>query len=122
MSLKRRQKKTVARFAWLKPAVAALSVCAFIGGAAVGYVWQKKQNVGIYDRIAERQRELHDLEETHAELMKEHDRLLNPLVLEKMVQRFGLNLRMPDPDQIIRLPEPEANEQTADSQKQYARR
>lgn len=90
----------------MAPAIKALFLCLFFGGAAVGYVWQ--------------QRKLHDLDvlqrtlEARLELLKRDNRvamgqladLQLPYRLQERVRQMRINLAPAVAAQLVRLPEP----------------
>lgn len=119
---RKRKRQRRHNFAWVKPALIALVLCGFIGAAAVGYVWQKEQNLNVYDRISERESELKQLRDEHRSLIKERDRLLSPSELESRVEELNLGLRMPEVDQILQLEEPDIQDFGPDPTQQYVDR
>lgn len=104
---------------WVRPAVAALVLCGAIGAASLGYIWQKKQNNEVYQRIGEKEKTLRALKEEHDELVRERDHLLLPSELDARVTTLQLGLELPDPSQVIQLEEPEFIERSKNSQPQY---
>ena len=101
-----RNRKSQSSAAWMVPAVKAVLLCLFFGGAAVGYVWQ--------------QRKLHDLDalqrslEARLDLLRRDNRVLAgqladlqlPYRLQERVRQLHVNLSPAFPSQMVRLPEP----------------
>ena len=102
MSRNRKHQTAAVRFG---PALKALSLCVFLGGSGVGYVWQKDQ-INI---LAER---LKASETRYDQLRRQNDRLGRVLAMlqshseiEAQIKRIDLGLVAPQPDQIVRLVE-----------------
>jgi hypothetical protein len=102
MSRNRKNESSVIRFA---PALKAALLCAFIGGSAIGYVWQKNQIIDLGRRIKEREINLGRLRETNLKLSKQLVTLRSPAYLELRLKQLNLPLVQPSPTQILRLQE-----------------
>ena len=81
-------------------------ICALLGAAGVGYVWQKEQ-------IGRLSRQIHDREEQLTELRTENDNrkkqlatMRSPAFLEKKIKELNLGLAAPQATQVWRLVEP----------------
>ena len=103
------------------PAVHALLICFFVGTAAIGYVYQKNQ----LNRLT---RQIDKLEGIKGELLlqsQELDRHLSelhsPARLKREIERRGLDLREPDPRQMVFLPEDPGPDSGSDGAGQLAR-
>ncbi len=102
MSRNRRSQSAAVRFG---PALKALLLCLLIGGAGVGYVWQKSQ---IYDLGREIRRAESRLEELHRQNKRLNDylaELRSPRALDERVKRLNLGLVPVQPWQTIHLVE-----------------
>ena len=83
------------------PALRALLICFFIGGAGIGYVHQKNLLNKLGKEMENRERELTGLQITNASLERQGLQLNSQRVLERRVDELGLNLRLPSPSQIV---------------------
>ncbi len=119
MATRRKRTGSAPRVNWIRPAVAALVLCGAIGAASLGYIWQKKQNNEVYDRIGEKEKTLRALQEEHDELARERDHLLLPSELDARVTTLQLGLELPDPSQVIQLEEPEFIERSLNTPPLY---
>lgn len=89
--------------AWI---IRAVLVCLFIGGSCAGYLWQKRQVHQLGQQIRVLERELESLEKGTEGLRQRYAVLASPRELDRQVEQFGLDLRSPAPEQILRLREP----------------
>jgi hypothetical protein len=103
MSRNRKHQTAAVRFG---PALKALSLCIFVGGSGVGYVWQKDQ-INI---LAER---LKHAESRYDQLRRQNERLGRVLAtlqshseIEARIKKIDLGLVAPQPNQIVHLIEP----------------
>ena len=119
MSRNRRNQSSAVRF---KPAVKAAVLCALIGGAALGYVWQKNHNIELGRRFRERECRLAELRGDNAKLSRQLDTLRLPAVLERRAKQMNLQLVQPSQSQILRLVESPAEEPAAGSDPQLVGR
>lgn len=83
------------------PALKALLICFFIGGAGIGYVHQKNLLNKLGEEKKNRERELNRLQITNASLERQRWQLNSQRVLERRVEELGLDLRLPSPSQIV---------------------
>jgi len=97
----------------LGPPLAVSVLLLAIGGAALGYVWQKN----VIDTLQERQR---DCEKRYKQVCALNERLANevarlhqPVNLEVLARKLNLGLAPVQPGQMVALPE--WSETTADS-------
>ncbi len=96
-----RNRKTQSAELRFGPAVKALLICFFIGGAGMGYVYQKDLLNKLGEEQKNRERELNGLQIDNAALERQHWQLNSQRVLERRVEELGLNLRLPSPSQIV---------------------
>ena len=97
-----RKNQSAARFG---PAIKAILVCAFIGGAGVGYVWQKNQIYTLGVQMKQNEQRLADLRRQN-KLRSDHLAYLRiPASLEARVKELKLGLVPPSQDQIWTLPD-----------------
>ncbi len=92
------------------PAVKVAVLVAFIGGSAIGYVWQKNQIIELGRKIKERENRLTQLREANQKLSKQLNTLRYPPVLQRRIKELNLNLVQPAQSQILRLVETTAGE------------
>jgi cell division protein FtsL len=90
------------------PVVKALLLCLVIGGAAVGYVWQKTQIYELGKQIRNREARLAELQDANKKLRDQLAMLRSPARLEQRARELNLGLGQPLPQNIWRLPEPAA--------------
>jgi cell division protein FtsB len=107
MSRNRRSLSPALRFI---PAVKAAVLCAFIGGSAIGYVWQKNQIIDLGRKIREKEHRLTELREANQKLSKQLITLRSPPYLARRARELNLNLVQPAQTQILRLMETTAGE------------
>jgi cell division protein FtsL len=88
------------------PVVKALLLCLVIGGAAVGYVWQKTQIYELGKQIRSRETTLMEFEDANKKLRDQLAMLRSPARLEQRARELNLGLGQPLPQNIWRLPEP----------------
>jgi hypothetical protein len=100
MSRNRKHQAAALRFG---PAVKALSLCLFLAGSGVGYVWQKDQIYTLSDRLKQ-------CEVRYERLHRENDRLSrilaelqSPAGLELRIKQIDLGLVAAQPNQIVHL-------------------
>lgn len=105
MARNRRNQSAAIRFG---PALKALVLCVIVGGAGVGYVWQKRQISELGRQIGLREKAVEDLDHRNKKLQEQLAALRSPAQLNERVQRLNLGLTQPAPGQVWRLPEPVA--------------
>ena len=86
------------------PTLKAVLLCLFIGGAAVGYVYQKNQLSELGRQRRQRETELEKLRHQNAVYRRRLSELHSPRNLESEVRRLRLPLALPHPMQIVSLP------------------
>jgi cell division protein FtsB len=100
---KNRKNQSGVRFG---PALKALLFCIFVGGAAVGYVWQKNQIDQLGRQIRAREVKLTELRHQNKTLRDQIATLHSPHQLKLRLAQLQLGLAMPQPQDVWRLPEP----------------
>ena len=108
-----RQRKSLSPALRFVPAVKAAVLCAFIGGSAIGYVWQKNQILELGRRIKEKENRLAQLRQANQKLSRQLVTLRSPPYLDRRVRELNLNLGQPTQVQILRLVETTAGEAPA---------
>jgi hypothetical protein len=119
MARNRKHESAVIRFG---PALKAFLLCLLIGGAGVGYVWQKNQIYQLGQQIRKREFLLKDLEEQNEKLRKQLATMHSPPYLERRIKELNLGLAVPQPSQVWRLNEPEGDSSPPDRERQFALR
>jgi hypothetical protein len=102
MSRNRKNQSAAIRF---EPALKAAVLCAFLGGSAIGYVWQKNQLIDLGRKIKASETRLLQLQATNLKLAKQLVTLRSPAYLERKLKELKLDLVQPDQTQILRLVE-----------------
>lgn len=102
MSRNRKNQSAAIRFV---PALKAALLCLFIGGSAIGYVWQKNQLTDLGRKILEKETRLKQLRQANVTLSKQLDTLRAPACLERRLKELGIPLVQPSQAQIMRLVE-----------------
>ncbi|MFO1488643.1 MAG: hypothetical protein U1F65_09215, partial [Verrucomicrobiota bacterium] len=87
-------------------AIKALLLCGLIGGAGVGYVWQKGKISQLSRQILRHEKHLGELQSQNEKLRKQLGLMRSPQFLELRVKELGLGLAAPSPSQVWRLSEP----------------
>jgi hypothetical protein len=103
MARNRRHQSAAIRFG---PALKAFLLCAMIGGAGVGYVWQKGQINNLGRQISKRERALRELQGQNKKLRDQLAMLQSPPNLDRRVRELNLGLVPPQPSQVWQLTEP----------------
>ena len=98
MARNRRTQSAEVRFG---PALKALLICLFLGGAAVGYVCQKNQLNELGRQKKQREQHLRQLRFHNAQRSKQLAELLSPVNLERRATALNLGLGLPQPEQVI---------------------
>ncbi len=87
------------------PAINAFVLCLLIGGAGVGYVWQKNQVHQLGREIKEREMRLDNLKAENRSRADQFATLISEPALAAKVKRLNLGLSHPPLSQIVRLVE-----------------
>ena len=103
MAKNRKHQAAAIRFG---PALKALLLCLVLGGSGVGYVWQKNQIYELGRQIKQRELRLAMLQDQNKKLRDQLSLLRSPAMLDQRVKELNLGLGLPQPSQILRLPEP----------------
>lgn len=118
MARNRKSQSVAIRFG---PALKALLLCLLIGGAGVGYVWQKEQIDNLGHQLKLRETRLNSLTDQSERLRKQLANMRGPRFLELRIKETNLGLGPPQPAQVLRMIEPAAEPLRSD-QPQYAAR
>lgn len=86
--------------------VKALLLCVFVGGAGVGYVWNKNQIHQLGREIKARELQLAELQRRNKMRTDQLAALVSPPALEARVRRLNLGLAQPPLSQVVVLAEP----------------
>ena len=119
MARNRKHESAAIRFG---PTLKALLLCLLIGGAGVGYVWQKDQIYRLGRQIKQREVRLRELVDQNEKLRKQLGTMRSPGPLELRIKELNLGLVQPDPTQVWRLPEPSRDPGAPHAGQQYAAR
>jgi TolA-binding protein len=117
MSRNRKYQSAVIRFG---PALKAFLLCLLIGGAGVGYVWQKNQIYQLGQQIRKREFRLAELQEQNEKLKRQWAMMRSPQYLETRIKELNLGLTVPQPSQVWRLLEPAPASTRSDAERQFA--
>ena len=71
----------------------------------MGYVWHRNRNAQLSRQIRDVTARLEQLRAANLILDRQLDELRSPRALEAAVSRWKLGLVMPQPEQILRIPE-----------------
>lgn len=104
MGRNRKHQSAAVRFG---PALRAFVLCMVIGGSGLGYVWQKSQINRLSLQIKQREQRLGELRETNDKLRKQLATMQSPPQIDRRVKELNLGLMPPQPNQVLRLIEPE---------------
>lgn len=83
------------------PALKALLICVFIGGAGIGYVYQKDLLNKLGEEKKQREKKLNELRVDNHARQQNLWQLKSQRMLEQRVEELGLNLTLPSPSQIV---------------------
>ena len=100
MSRNRRSQSAAVRFG---PALKAMLLCLLIGGAGVGYVWQKSQIYDLGRQIRRAEARLEEMRRQNKRLNDYLAELRSPRALDERVKRLNLALVPAQPWQTIHL-------------------
>jgi septal ring factor EnvC (AmiA/AmiB activator) len=103
MAKNRKNQSGVLRFG---PALKAFALCLLIGGAAVGYVWQKNQIDQLGRQIKEREIKRAELSDQNKKLRDRLAELRSPARLEQKLIELNLGLMQPQPRDVWKVAEP----------------
>lgn len=91
----------------LGPLLVALVCCLGLSGAGMGYVWHRNRNGQLEDQLQQWAGRLERLRQDNQVLDQQLEELRSPQALEAAVRRWNLGLTMPQPEQILRVTEPQ---------------
>ncbi len=103
MARNRKNESVVLR---LGPALKVFGLIAVIGGASVGYVWQKGQIEMLGRQIKEREIRSAELRDQNKKLRDNLAMIRTPAMLEQRMKGLNLGMAMPQAKDIWRVPEP----------------
>jgi len=103
MARNRKYRSAAIRFG---PALKAFLLCLVIGGAGVGYVWQKTQILELGRQIKQREQKLSTLEQQGEKLKKQLATMRTVQSIEDSIKRLNLGLSQPQMSQVWHLAEP----------------
>jgi hypothetical protein len=115
MAKNRKHQSAAIRFG---PAVKAFLLCLLIGGAGIGFVWQKNQIYQLGQQISKREARLKDLRTQNKKLRDQLGYMNSPPFLEARIKELNLGLVRPQPSQVwyMKEPTPEPNKLERDHQ------
>lgn len=90
----------------LGPALKVFGLIAVIGGASVGYVWQKGQIEMLGRQIKEREIRSAELRDQNKKLRDNLAMIRTPAMLEQRMKGLNLGMAMPQAKDVWRVPEP----------------
>jgi cell division protein FtsB len=117
MARNRKYRSAAIRFG---PALKAFLLCLVIGGAGVGYVWQKTQILELGRQIKQREQRLGTLEQRGEKLKKELATMRTVQALEDSIKRLNLGLSQPQISQVWHVSEPPRDTRAMTNETQYA--
>jgi hypothetical protein len=85
----------------------AFLLCMVIGGSGLGYVWQKSQINRLSLQIKQREQRLGELRVTNEKLRQQLATMQSPPQIDRRVKELNLGLMPPQPNQVLRLAEPD---------------
>ena len=103
MARNRKNESVVLR---LGPALKVFGLIAVIGGASVGYVWQKGQIEMLGRQIKEREISSAELRDQNKKLRDNLAMIRTPAMLEQRMKGLNLGMAMPQAKDVWRVPEP----------------
>ncbi len=103
MAKNRKNESVALRFG---PALKAFALIAVIGGASVGYVWQKGQIEMLGRQIKEREMRLVELRDQNKKLRDNLAMMKSPAMLEQRMNKLNLGMVMPQAKDVWRVAEP----------------
>jgi len=109
MAKNRKNQSAAVRFI---PAIKAVLLCVLLGGSGVGYVLQKNKIYELGRQITRRETVLERLKWENKVRANQLAKLQMPAHLLERAKELNLGLVMPQPGQMIWLPEPALEKQT----------
>ena len=102
MAKNRKNQTAAIRFG---PALKASFLCLLIGGAAVGFVWQKNEIYRLGQQIRQRETKLVQLQNDNKRLGDQISILHSPVMIDRRAKELNLGLAPATPTQVVRLME-----------------
>ncbi|HOW66379.1 MAG TPA: septum formation initiator family protein [Candidatus Paceibacterota bacterium] len=102
MSPNRKRNENGVRYGAL---IKSLLLCMMIGGAGVGYVWQKQQVHALGKQKKQAEMQLDEYRRQNDRLAQKLSLMQSPSYLEQQAKQLNLGLVPPTPDQVLRLVE-----------------
>jgi hypothetical protein len=103
MARNRKYKSAAVRFG---PALKAFGLCLLLGGAGVGYVWQKDQILRLGEQQQKREIALAEIRNKNEKLVAKLAEMRSTEFIERKIRELKLGLALPQPSQIHQLIEP----------------
>ena len=103
MARNRKYKSAAIRFG---PALKAFGLCLLLGGAGVGYVWQKNQILRLGEQQQKREQTLADIKNRNEMLVAKLAGMRSADFIERKIRELKLGLQLPQQALIQRLKEP----------------
>jgi uncharacterized protein HemX len=103
MARNRKNESVAVRFG---PALKAFGLCLLLGGAAVGYVWQKSQIDELGRQMIAREKRLTEMRDQNKKLRDQLAMLRSPGRLEQKLRELNLGLVLPQPADVWKVAEP----------------
>ena len=117
MAKNRKNKSAAVRFGDL---IKTLLFCAALGGAGVGFVWQKGKLGELGRQISHQEKRVDELQGQNEKLRKQLGLMRSPPFLEMRVKELNLGLAQPSSGQFWRLSEPVLEPAPAGTGRQFA--
>ncbi|HYE30033.1 MAG TPA: hypothetical protein VEH27_01265 [Methylomirabilota bacterium] len=86
-------------------------LCLVAGLVGLSLLWQQQQISKLGARIKEKEIRLDELRRQNAAKVRELAMISSPREIEARIKRMGLELVLPQPDQIVRMVEPPSGEE-----------
>ena len=102
MAKNRKNQAAAIRFG---PALKASFLCLLIGGAAVGFVWQKNEIFRLGQQIRDREAKLKQMQTDNKRLGEQIAILHSPVMIDRRAKELNLGLLPATPLQVVRLTE-----------------
>jgi len=105
-----RNRRTQTGGARLGPFWLVVGLCGFLCISGMGYVWHRNRNEQLSRQLRQRAVYLETVRMQNQNLDRQLEELRSPRALQAAIQRWHLGLVVPQPEQVLRLPElrPEA--------------
>jgi hypothetical protein len=104
MARNRKHQSAAIRFG---PALKVVLLCMLFCGSGLGFVWQKGQIGRLSQEMKARETRLRELQDTNEKLRRQFATMQTPAQIDRRVKELNLGLVPPQPNQVLRLVEPE---------------